>query len=506
MICDEPAPEPEKIICRCKNCVLRPADVLPWPGALGAVPDAGKDGNTSRRVSSRTIQSMDSVYTLRDGNNNQNNPYKDQPGTRPGTATNSPTQYEVPIHGAITPILHESHSPNYHQTNSRVTTQPPPAQPTILLIVVNKNDPPPMPGRGYPDPNPGPGPRYQGQGFGYPGQGPGGYSGPGPRGYPAQSGGPPGYYYPPPRPRRRPENNYGQDRFRYDSRRNSVGFPNNRTGYQDESRVHSRRNSNNVYGDRIRYGRNNEVQRNCRCPTTEKSNPETPTDPEYLNEDPLKTVEKRKSKHRLVGSGNGNSYRTEQEQNEKGRGVAGGAAPYEIENFPETPQEVIVTDAKNKTYKCIQVPICISNGKPDTCRCCKCAPENSDEELIDEDAECLCNQDDKCTCVPDNTFPDELTCECNLTDLERTLRELIPNVECLCFLKSKKRRRRRKKWTPKRHYDRFASPPFVLNPKPRCLEYGCCPYPYPCYNPCCQAPVAKSCYTCDYGCGCCCRC
>ncbi|XP_050741589.1 uncharacterized protein CG42266 isoform X2 [Drosophila biarmipes] len=294
-------------------------------------------------------------------------------------------------------------------------------------------------------------------------------------------------------------------------------------GYQDRYQDDWNGQPRYSNADKPRILRRPEVRRDCRCPPptekTQSESPPSPPDNEDVLLDQLAASNKKKSKQRLVGSGNGNACncgrssqmgdnpsatRNESENREPLRNGKMGTPHNTMEYYADTesPQEVIVTDAKNKTYKCIQVPICISTGKPDTCRCCKCAPvedPEKEESELGEEAECVCNRSGKCTCVPGEMFQDENVCQCDLTNLERILRELIPNADCMCYLK-KKRRRRRKKWAPKVYYDRFANPPFVLNPKPRCLDYGVSPFPNPCYNPCCCAPVGKSCYACDYGC------
>ncbi|XP_033236533.1 TRIO and F-actin-binding protein-like [Drosophila pseudoobscura] len=86
--------------------------------------------------------------------------------------------------------------------------------------------------------------------------------------------------------------------------------------------------------------------------------------------------------------------------------------------------------------------------------------------------------------IIDNLKDAVIVCACDSSNLDRTLRELIPNAAGSPINKkcSKKKRPR---------YDRFASPPFVLNPTPRCP-----PSPY--VNTCCY-PVDKKCYT--SGCG-----
>jgi len=106
--------------------------------------DNDKDGHNSRRVSTRTIPSMDSVYTLRDGTEKQqNDPYKNQNNNR-----NDPTisSYPAPYnrHEGTTPANQGGTTPAYYGTggNTPIRTLPTqhqqqqPAQPTILLIVV----------------------------------------------------------------------------------------------------------------------------------------------------------------------------------------------------------------------------------------------------------------------------------------------------------------------------------------------------------------------------------
>ncbi|XP_039481215.2 uncharacterized protein CG42266 isoform X1 [Drosophila santomea] len=574
MFCEHQTQKPEKNACRCKNCVLRHSDILPWPEPIGFMADRKNEKDNTNRMN--TFQSADSVVTIAETNERQTDHYKNHnhnfnetayTPTRSGVS--SPTYEGGPSptqRGGTSPDPNEGNTPpRKGHSPSRMTTQPP-AQPTILLIVVNKNDPPPYgqghsaeyqghrysdlgprgypgPGpRGYPGPGPrgypGPGPRgYPGPGpRGYPGPGPRGYSGPGSRGYsgpgsrglPDSGGGPQSNYYPPPGPisgtgpRGRPSTQNAHEHAYYDRRRYSEAHQPGWNRYRDDWRGQPRRHSDGAYVEEHNFTRQPETRINCQCPEssapseTQASRPETDSH----------TRPKRRSLKRLVGSGVGftcscqgqnpmasnlGHLKNEIENQELGKNGGMGTPPNTIDYLSEREsppdiREVIVTDAKNKTYKCIQVPICISTGKPDTCRCCKCAlaPDTGNDESFDEDAECTCNQQGKCTCVAGNGLPEEFGCECDLTNLEQTLRKLIPNAECLCYLK-KKRRRKRKKWSPKVYYDRFASPPFVLNPKPRCLEYGRSPYCNPCFNSCSCAPVAKSCYTCDYNCGGCCR-
>ncbi|XP_039481216.1 uncharacterized protein CG42266 isoform X2 [Drosophila santomea] len=481
MFCEHQTQKPEKNACRCKNCVLRHSDILPWPEPIGFMADRKNEKDNTNRMN--TFQSADSVVTIAETNERQTDHYKNHnhnfnetayTPTRSGVS--SPTYEGGPSptqRGGTSPDPNEGNTPpRKGHSPSRMTTQPP-AQPTILLIVVNNYYPPPGP-----------------------------ISGTGPRG--------------------RPSTQNAHEHAYYDRRRYSEAHQPGWNRYRDDWRGQPRRHSDGAYVEEHNFTRQPETRINCQCPEssapseTQASRPETDSH----------TRPKRRSLKRLVGSGVGftcscqgqnpmasnlGHLKNEIENQELGKNGGMGTPPNTIDYLSEREsppdiREVIVTDAKNKTYKCIQVPICISTGKPDTCRCCKCAlaPDTGNDESFDEDAECTCNQQGKCTCVAGNGLPEEFGCECDLTNLEQTLRKLIPNAECLCYLK-KKRRRKRKKWSPKVYYDRFASPPFVLNPKPRCLEYGRSPYCNPCFNSCSCAPVAKSCYTCDYNCGGCCR-
>jgi len=107
------------------------------------------------------------------------------------------------------------------------------------------------------------------------------------------------------------------------------------------------------YAGQPRILRRQEERRNCRCGLpTEKSQPESPPSPpdnDDVLRDQLEASNKKKSKQRLVGSGIGNT--------ESGRNGNMGSPINTTEYYAdsESPQEVIVTDAKNKTYKCIQV-------------------------------------------------------------------------------------------------------------------------------------------------------
>ncbi|XP_064548578.1 uncharacterized protein LOC135435448 isoform X2 [Drosophila montana] len=98
--------------------------------------------------------------------------------------------------------------------------------------------------------------------------------------------------------------------------------------------------------------------------------------------------------------------------------------------------------------------------------------------------ECVC--DSRCDC----------DCECELRDLENTLESLVPNEECLCYLDQMERDKRakvkkKKQRKPKVIYDRFATPPFVIEPKTFCL--GCLGCNRSCCHPCCGR-CCTSCY------------
>lgn len=124
MYCEQPPPKPEKPICRCKNCVLRPEDIVPWTDLMG-MSMTDREGTPSRRVSTRTRQSWDSVYTIADGDPQDRKSHVDQQGS------NTPVQH--------TPVRNGGNTPTGNGTPREVSAHhhhPPPAQPTILLIVV----------------------------------------------------------------------------------------------------------------------------------------------------------------------------------------------------------------------------------------------------------------------------------------------------------------------------------------------------------------------------------
>jgi len=141
MFCEKPTEKREKSPCRCKNCVLRHSDFLPWPEPIGFTSDRKTDKDNNNHIS--TLQSVESVVTISDVNerhttnhykNHQSNP--DEIAYTPNRSgvsspvndgASSPTQ-----RGGTTPAPQGGKGGN---SPSRVTAQPQ-AQPTILLIVV----------------------------------------------------------------------------------------------------------------------------------------------------------------------------------------------------------------------------------------------------------------------------------------------------------------------------------------------------------------------------------
>ncbi|XP_034472537.1 uncharacterized protein LOC117780210 isoform X2 [Drosophila innubila] len=111
---------------------------------------------------------------------------------------------------------------------------------------------------------------------------------------------------------------------------------------------------------------------------------------------------------------------------------------------------------------------------------------------------------DNCTCTStdrfDNKEGDEETftgpsetdtfdCTCDMGDLEKTLESLIPNENCLCYLANMSNKKKKKKKKLRSVFDRFASPPFVIEPKPNCCmrccgNRSCC---CSCCNKCCNS-------------------
>lgn len=124
---------------------------------------------------------------------------------------------------------------------------------------------------------------------------------------------------------------------------------------------------------------------------------------------------------------------------------------------------------------------------------------------------------DNCTCTSDDRFdskeddedvfinPSEAEtsgctcgCACDLGELEKTLENLIPNENCLCYLANMSNRKKKKKRKPRSVFDRFASPPFVIEPKPNicmhcCNNRACCCC-CSCGNKCNSCNSCNSCY------------
>nr|XP_043067398.1 uncharacterized protein CG42266 [Drosophila bipectinata] len=469
MLCDDDNVVKKQILCRCGNCCLRDPDTKPWltfpPSLMMADPHKDKSAEDpagiSRRNSSRTIQSMESVYTISEshpGESYQTRNYDD-------TDAHAFDAQRSVSPGELLGADHVSTAPS-----AAPGAQPPqaPTQPTILLIVVNKPEPP-YPGRGYP--------------------GPGGY-----RGYPGQDGYPNSYYQPPPRNGVRrcpPGPAYPQNPVRYNDR-----VPN--------------QNRKKIRSDGYRNGGNGNVSSNrrrvCRC---DKGN-QNPVDKDGTEgqgetcncvSDEDYSMQSNEPHPRVC------ECTDSEDGHHGGHGEFGGTPPNtmndgmsnnegdedgvrwnpNIQRYQDQ-RNVVVADKNKTAYRCITVPICITTGKQGCCQCCKCAvARNPNEDDVYEEKECTCNPQGKCNCVKDDGLGEEFGCECDLTNLERLLRELLPDSYCKCFLR-KRRRRRRKKWAPKKFYDRFASPPFVINPIPKCNP--CC-YPscspgncFPCFNNC----------------------
>lgn len=128
-----------------------------------------------------------------------------------------------------------------------------------------------------------------------------------------------------------------------------------------------------AYAEEHNLNRQPETRRNCQCPEKQQTPPPEETQNAQENDDQQTT--KRKSFKRLVGMGVGNtcscqgpslmgsnlrSLGNEMDNQEVGRSGNMGTPPNTMEYLsergsPPEIREVTVTDAKNKTYKCIQV-------------------------------------------------------------------------------------------------------------------------------------------------------
>lgn len=142
MLCGDDIVEIKKPICRCGNCCLRSPDSKAWssfPPSL-KMTDPQKDkteegpgaATASRRNSARTIQSMESVYTVsevqqpdpfqpRNYDENDANAFEAQRSVSPGE---EPMDNEVSL------------APPPPQAPAQPAQAQTPTQPTILLIVV----------------------------------------------------------------------------------------------------------------------------------------------------------------------------------------------------------------------------------------------------------------------------------------------------------------------------------------------------------------------------------
>ncbi|KAH8412508.1 hypothetical protein KR009_002725 [Drosophila setifemur] len=364
----------------------------------------------------------------------------------------------------------QQQQPQQEQEQQQGQQQAPP-QPTILLIVVNKPDGPPGSNRGYPRPGsnrkncpnqwPGGSRNYPGYGGGYPPSGPGPGSGPrsfgcGPGFGPGRSFGPgpgPGpYSYPPPGPGpgSGPGRQFGPGPGQNYMHYNGNSQPQNQKGCrcsrpEDHNWTGNKSPCNCVSAGLESMPSNLPRPRNCRC---------------------------------------NNPKRLETTSNSPHHSVEEWDLDWNHIQRDQVQQEVIVTDIEKKAYRCIKVPICIQAGQTNCCRCCKCAAAPDPEPMSKDfnwDEECTCNPQGKCNCIVGDELQPQ--CECDLTNLERILQDLMPNKDCFCYVK-KRRRRKRKKWAPKKYYDRFANPPYVINSvltsPPQCppvgnyCNYNCC--------------------------------
>ncbi|XP_026836245.1 uncharacterized protein LOC6547463 isoform X2 [Drosophila erecta] len=142
MYCEQPPQKPEKNTCRCKNCVLRHSDILPWPEPVGFMAERKNDKDNINRMS--TFQSADSVVTITEANERHTDHNKKHRNNLNDTAyTPNRSGISTPVYDVDPSSIRSSLVPNEGNTPprkggnspSRTTTQPP-AQPTILLIVV----------------------------------------------------------------------------------------------------------------------------------------------------------------------------------------------------------------------------------------------------------------------------------------------------------------------------------------------------------------------------------
>ncbi|KAL7741718.1 hypothetical protein ACLKA6_000335 [Drosophila palustris] len=127
-------------------------------------------------------------------------------------------------------------------------------------------------------------------------------------------------------------------------------------------------------------------------------------------------------------------------------------------------------------------------------------PENREGSDSGQDRKQSC---DCCTCTRDDQFDNgdvpfttlsgtnTADCTCEMGELEKTLASLIPNENCYCYLANMANKKKKRKRKPRSVFDRFASPPFVIEPKPNicmhcCCNRSCCSSCAPC-NKCCNS-------------------
>ncbi|XP_068140113.1 uncharacterized protein CG42266 [Drosophila tropicalis] len=404
MFCEEPTEVPEKRICRCKHCIFRKPDTVPWPEAL-ELKMAGKQKDPLKPIEEEfdadrrsTVASALSITTNDDLDKHR------------GTS----------LRGESPP------APNHHHN-----------QPTILLVVVNK------PAEGYPGQVACPG-----------------------RCNPAA---PPNFYNQPPPP------GYGYNRGRYDP-----GYRDNRppyfgAAYPDDGRgpdpnnwyqYGNARPGNLPYGGNGQPGQGRTPENYCRCLPTEG-----------VSRKRCGCKAEAAAKRRVC------HCKTPPPSPPPEKPITPPRTP-----TPEEPVPPLETKQMGQ-YRCVSVPICIAHGKPACCDCCEC-DDQDDVDLEEQASTCCCNNLEKCICMGPQGRQKPPVCECNMTELERHLRHLMPNMECICFQEEPKKKRKKRRPPPRKMYDRFANPPYVLEPKSCCLNR--------CRTICCQ-PMGNSCYTQSYG-------
>ncbi|XP_030384286.1 uncharacterized protein LOC115631620 [Scaptodrosophila lebanonensis] len=120
-------------------------------------------------------------------------------------------------------------------------------------------------------------------------------------------------------------------------------------------------------------------------------------------------------------------------------------------------------------YQRVDVPICITKGQCSRCR-------GFEEEPNDYDYQCPTGDEEE----------EVYTSDCNIQRMPKKKPPHKPDNQYEKPPKPPKRPKKRKEYNISRRYDRFASPPILLEPKPCCLECCCRPCCRPCCHPCCR--------------------